>query len=163
MTDAGPASRALRMTTTALAVTGGCLCLALAALVTVSVVSRALGLGGVAGDFELVQTATALAIFAFLPFTQARRGNIVVDSFSSGWPDGLRRAIDGVYDLIYGAFMGLCAVQLWKGAGEAAANGSASMVLLLPLAPALYACALMCGFLALICVVTALLRWRTPA
>jgi hypothetical protein len=31
--------------------------------------------------------ATAIAIFAFLPYRQARRGNIVVDTFTSGLPE----------------------------------------------------------------------------
>ena len=30
--------------------------------------------------------ATAIAVFAYLPYTQARRGNIMVDTFTSWLP-----------------------------------------------------------------------------
>ena len=43
------------------------------------------------GDFEMVQMATAIAVFSFLPYCQARRGNIVVDTFTSWLPRAHQR------------------------------------------------------------------------
>ena len=48
-------------------------------------------LGPINGDFELVQMATAIAVFSFLPYCQARRGNIVVDTFTSWLPRARQR------------------------------------------------------------------------
>ena len=50
---------------------------------------------------------TAIAIFAFLPVCQARRGNIMVDTFTGFLSPRTCRIIDGLWDLVYagcGAF-----------------------------------------------------------
>ncbi|SFR48558.1 TRAP transporter small permease [Litoreibacter janthinus] len=74
--------RALEWACRALAYGGG-LILVAAALVTVaSIIGRFFlfaGLGPVRGDFELVETSCAIAIFAFLPWCQLRRGHVTVD------------------------------------------------------------------------------------
>src|SRR5699024_5439053 len=36
----------------------------------------------VRGNFELVEMATAIGIFSFLPYTQIKRGNVLVDFFT---------------------------------------------------------------------------------
>ena len=66
------------------ALIGGVLLVALATMVVVSVTLRSdlVGSAGVPGDFELVQMATAVAAFCFLPYCQLRRGNIFVDTFT---------------------------------------------------------------------------------
>ena len=52
--------------------------------------------GSIPGDFELVQMATALAVFAFLPLCQAHRGNIIVDTFTTRLPRRVRNALDAL-------------------------------------------------------------------
>ncbi len=47
---------------------------------SVTLRSDLIGQSGVPGDFELVQMATAVAAFCFLPYCQLRRGNIFVDT-----------------------------------------------------------------------------------
>jgi hypothetical protein len=69
--------------TARVAALGGALALAIAGLVVVSVLGRWLFSSPVEGDFEFVKMATAIAVFAYLPYTQARRGNIMVDTFTS--------------------------------------------------------------------------------
>ena len=59
------------------------------------------------GDFEMVQMATAIAVFSFLPYCQARRGNIVVDTFTSWLPARANAFIDAFWDLVYAGMMGL--------------------------------------------------------
>ena len=92
----------------ALALTGAALSLFIAGLVTMSVALRWATSSGLPGDFEMVQMAVALAIFSFLPYTQLRRGNMLVDTFTSRLPnarllgDDLHQAPDGVSSAIQG-------------------------------------------------------------
>jgi TRAP-type C4-dicarboxylate transport system permease small subunit len=142
------------------AVLGGVITLAIAALVTASVASRNVLDEGIPGDFEYVQIGTAIAVFAFLPLCQLRRGNIIVDSFSTRWPPRLRAIVDAVWDTVFAAIMGLIAFSLFRGALDIKANGTATMVTGMPIWPAVLACAVLCGLLSLICLLTA---WRLLA
>jgi len=145
-----------------LALAGGALVVGLALLVTGSVLKRWATNQGVEGDFELVQAGLALAVFAFFPFCQARRGHIVVDTFTTWLPVRAQRALDGLWDLIFAGVAGLIAWRLSLGASEAFASRTTSMVLGLPIGYAIAAASAMSGLLALICVVTAIERFRTP-
>ena len=126
-----PIARAAR----ALAIVGGALSIATALLVTSSVTLRWLGYGAINGDFELVQVGVALSVFCFLPLTQARRGNIVVDTFTGWLPLRVQWAIDAFWDFIYAGFMALIAWCLMNGARDALASGLNSAMLGLPLWP----------------------------
>ena len=144
-----------------LAFVGGLLVVALALLVTTSVVLRWLGGQGVNGDFEMVQMGLALAVFAFLPLCQAHRGNVMVDTFTLRLPSWMQAAMDVLWDLVYAGFAGFIAWRLAIGAMEAFTSRTTSMVLGLPIHYAIGACAGMAAFLALICLLTALRRART--
>ena len=141
---------------------GGLLTLAIAVLVTASVAGRNLLDEGVPGDFEYVQMGTALAVFASLPLCQLHGSNIVVDTFSTYWPPGLRAAVDALWDLAYAGIMALLAYCLVRGALDTKANGTASMVMGIPIWPAVLACAVLCGFLSLVCLVTAYRLFAGP-
>ena len=117
------------------AVAGGVISIATALLVTSSVTLRWLGYGAINGDFELVQVGVALSVFCFLPLTQARRGNIVVDTFTSWLPLRVQWAIDAFWDFVYAGFMALIAWCLMNGARDALASGLNSAMLGLPLWP----------------------------
>jgi TRAP-type C4-dicarboxylate transport system permease small subunit len=142
--------------TSMIALAGGLLALGVAGLVTASVLKRWLLRQPIPGDFEFVQIATAVSVFAFLPYCQARRGNIVVDTFTSSLPARLRNLIDALWDLVYAGFMALLAVGLCKGAADAAANGTTTMVLGLPIWPAIAACAALCAVLVVVSVAGAI-------
>ncbi|HVL72880.1 MAG TPA: TRAP transporter small permease [Beijerinckiaceae bacterium] len=144
----------------ALAVAGGTLLVGIGLLVTGSVLSRWLRNQAVAGDFELVQMGLALAVFAFLPLCQAHRGNIIVDTFTMKLPLRAQRALDGIWDLVFATVAALIAWRLTIGAAEAFRTGSTSMVLAIPIGYAIYACAAMAAFLAIVCLVTATERFR---
>lgn len=131
-----------------LALFGGGLSFALSLLVTASVLGRWTGLYQISGDFDLVQIATAIAIFSFLPLTQARRGNIMVDTFTNRLPARVTRAIDAFWDFVYAAMMALLAYCLISGAREALSNGSSSMVIGVPLGPVFALCVLLCAAVA---------------
>lgn len=138
------------------ALAGGLLTLAVAAAVTASVLLRWSTGRGIDGDFELVQIGTAVAAFAFLPYCQARRGNIVVDSFTTGLPARVRAGLDALWDLVWAALAAVMAWRLAVGAGEAFATGTTSMVLGIPAGWAIAASAALLALLAATGVATAL-------
>jgi TRAP-type C4-dicarboxylate transport system permease small subunit len=134
---------------------GGALLIALSALVTVSVLMRWLAGGGVPGDFETVEMATALIAFLVLPLCQQVRGNVIVDTLSRNWPPRAVRLIDALWDGVYAAAALLIAWGAWQGGREALANGTATMVLGLPVGWAMMATAVLALWLAIGAVITA--------
>ena len=146
-----------------LALFGGALAVCLALLVSISITLRALGLGGVRGDFEFVQMGVALIVFAFMPWCQARRGNVMVDSFTTRLPPRFQAALDAVWEVVFAGMMALIAWRLGAGALEAARSSTTTMVLLLPIAPAIAACAILAGFTALLALAMAIVRFRGRA
>jgi TRAP-type C4-dicarboxylate transport system permease small subunit len=116
-----------------LALAGGGLVLALALLVTASVLRRWLTSQPIQGDFELVQIGLAVAVFAFLPICQLRGANIIVDSFTARAPATLRAALDASWALVYALVAALIAWQMVAGTREAFASRTTSMVLALPI------------------------------
>ena len=154
--ERSPVTRAAR----ALAILGGLFSVASALLVTASVTLRWLGFGSINGDFELVQIGVALSVFCFLPLTQARRGNIMVDTFTGRLPLPVQRAMDAFWDLVYAAFMALMAWCLLNGARDALASGLNSAMLSLPLWPVFFAAVLLIALLVVTAVDTALALLR---
>ncbi len=76
----------------AMAILGGLILIGLVVMSVVSITGRGLGsysrsfpflrgFGPVPGDFELVEAGVAIAVFAFLPWCQLRRGHVTVDVF----------------------------------------------------------------------------------
>ncbi|HEY7383225.1 MAG TPA: TRAP transporter small permease [Beijerinckiaceae bacterium] len=139
----------------ALALAGGTLMLVVACLVTASVLMRWLLGDGIAGDFELVQIATGVGAFAFLPLCQARRGNVIVDTFTTGLSRRTRDGLDAVWDLTYAALMAVIGWRLVIGAQDAFASQTTSMVLGIPQGYAIAACAVMGIFVAIVAAATA--------
>ena len=142
---AGPIDRLAR----GLAVFGGMVMLATAAMVTVSVLMRWLFKSGISGDFEMVQIATAVAVFSFLPLCQLGRGNVFVDTFTLKAPAWFNRGLDALWDLVYAGFALLIAWRLGFGAYDAIASHTSSMVLAIPIGYAIAATAIMALFLVL--------------
>ena len=147
--------RPLRTAAEVLALVGGVFMLVVASLVTISVLMRWLLGDGISGDFELVQIATALGAFAFLPLCQARRGNVIVDTFTAKLSPRTRDRLDGLWDLTYAALIAILSWRLMLGARDAFASQTTSMVLGIPQGYAVAACAAMGVFLAIVAVATA--------
>ena len=139
------------------ALAGGALLIAVATMVVVSVTLRSdlVGGSGVPGDFELVQMATAVAAFCFLPLCQLRRGNIFVDTFTMKLPLAWRNRLDAFWDLLYALAMAVIAWRLGVGAKAAFASGENSMVLQVPVYLPIALCAVLSGFVALAALVSA--------
>ncbi len=149
--------------TRALAIGGGVLLLAIACMVVVSVSMRRLTSQSVPGDIELVQIATALSVFAFLPLCQAMRGNIMVDTFTNWLPPRARAMLDALWDAVYAAAALIIAWRLAEGAAETIRSQTVSMMLGLPIGWAMAACAAMAVLLGIVAIATAVTLLRSKA
>jgi TRAP-type C4-dicarboxylate transport system permease small subunit len=147
--------------TSIVAVLGGCLALAVAALVVTSVLGRWLFSHPIEGDFEFVKMATAVAVFSYLPYTQARRGNIMVDTFTGWLPVRARNVIDAFWDLCFAAAMAFCAFGLLRGTLDALASRETTMQLQIIVWPVIGVCCLLAVLCAATSVMTALRLLRT--
>ncbi len=122
----GPLARLARM----LALMGGAVLLAAAGLTVVSGTLRWFTNQPVRGDFELVSIASGLAVLGCLAFCTLRRGNILVDSFSTWLPARVNNWIDAFWQLVWAAVMGVIAWRMSLGGLEAMANGTRTIGLL---------------------------------
>jgi hypothetical protein len=97
-----PVGRALYPVAKILAIAGGIVLCALAAMTTISIIGRAIpGVGPIYGDFEIVAIGTGIAVFAFLPWCQLNRGNVVVDFFMTRAPTRAKTFFDTVGAAFY--------------------------------------------------------------
>lgn len=151
--------RAARM----IAIAGGLFMLAAALMVTTSVVLRWIFQSGVNGDFEMVQIATAVAVFSFLPLCQLSRGNVFVDTFTLRTPGWLNRGLDRLWDIVYAGFALLIGWRLILGAADAIGSRTSSMVLAIPVGWAILAVGTMALFLSLVALTTAYRIGQKPS
>ena len=152
--DAAP-DRPLDRLTRPLAIAGGFLMLAAATMVTTSVIMRWIMFQSVPGDIELIQIATALSVFTFLPLCQAHRGNIMVDTFTTWMPERAQRILDSIWDVVYAFVAAIIAWRLAVGAFDTVRSHTVSMMLGLPTGWAIAACSVMAALLALVALATA--------
>ena len=156
-----------------IALLGGLLLLCVAALVVLSVIGRWLGgtplgrtfpwLGPINGDFEMVQMATAIAVFAFLPYAQAQRGNIFVDTFTSKLSARTNAWIDAFWALIYAGMMAILTACLFVGTLEHYRSGQTTMLLQFLIWPAIAICTVLSALLACAALATAIQLLRRRA
>lgn len=103
-----PVGRVLYQIAKWLAIIGGVILCAMAALTTISVTGRSALSEPIPGDFELVAIGTGLSVFAFLPWCQLMRGNVLVDFFMAKTPVRVRVFADivgGVFYLLIGILL----------------------------------------------------------
>jgi TRAP-type C4-dicarboxylate transport system permease small subunit len=93
--------RALHRICVGLAIFGGVLCCLVAVMVTVSVTGRYLFAAPVPGDYDLVGIISGCAVFAFLPYCQLMRGNVVVDFFTTNVSVRGKASLDAVGSLLF--------------------------------------------------------------
>lgn len=145
----GPMGRALHVLCDVSAMLGGVVLIAMAIMTVVSVIGRTFFDAPILGDVELVQLGLAVCVAAFLPATQFRSANIIVDFFTTGASVRTQRWMDGLGCLLYAVMTGLIAWRLWAGAALSRENQEASMLMNLPIwlsyalmVPGLVLCAL---------------------
>ena len=108
----------LRRMTQAMALFGGLILAAVAAMTVLSVAGRALvsyGLGPVPGDFELVQIGCAIAVFSFLPWCQMNRGHVTVDLLVERFSPRVQAFFQILGDIALATVAVVIASQLWSG------------------------------------------------
>jgi len=96
-----PVGRVLYQIAKWLAVFGGMVLCAMALLTVVSIIGRSTVSAPVPGDFELVAIGTGIAVFAFLPWCQLTRGNVLVDFFMAATPVRARLIADIAGGILY--------------------------------------------------------------
>jgi TRAP-type C4-dicarboxylate transport system permease small subunit len=119
----GPFGRALYNVATALAVFGGLLSCAMAIIVTVSVTGRYLLSWPIPGDYDIIGILCGCAIFAFLPYCQLKRGNVVADFFTQAAPPRFKSALDAMGNALYLAAAIMFTWRLYHGALEMRQSG----------------------------------------
>lgn len=119
--------RALEALARLLAYAGGLVLIAIALITVASITGRALiglGLGPITGDFELVEAGCAVAIFAFLPWCQLKRGHVTVDIFVDRLPSRPHALTGLIGDALIALAAGVIFWRLWLGFGEKFPYGS---------------------------------------
>jgi len=114
----------------AMALAGGLVLLAISFLTVVSGSMRWLTSQPIRGDFELISIGSGLGVLAALAFTTLKRGNILVDSFTTWLPARFNDVVDAFWQLVWAAVMGVIAWRMALGGWEAMANGSRTIGLL---------------------------------
>jgi TRAP-type C4-dicarboxylate transport system permease small subunit len=153
-----PAATLLR----ALALAGGMLLFAMSLLVVANVTLRGAANSSIDGVFDLVKIGAALCVFLFLPLCQARRGNIMVDTFTAALPARWRNRLDALWDMVYAAIVGFMAVAMMQGTREQFSNHVQTTQLSIPIWPFNGAAAILLLILALVSFATAFRLLKTP-
>ena len=98
-----------------------------------SIVGREFLGSALLGDFELSGAATGAAIAMFMPWCQAKRGNIIVDFFTTSTSEKTQSRLDAFGTLLYTLVLGLVAWRVAVGGIDIKANQETSMLMALPL------------------------------
>jgi len=128
-----PTMRGLERLCDASAAIGACVLLAVALMTTASVIGRAFLSSPILGDVELVQLGGAVVVASFLPYTQFRRANIVVDFFTTAASAGAQRRMDAFGILLYTLTLALVTWRVAVGGIDIHAAQERSMLMDLPL------------------------------
>jgi TRAP-type C4-dicarboxylate transport system permease small subunit len=118
----------LELAAKAFAFAGGAVMVAMLGMSVASITGRAVWGRPVQGDFELVQLGCAVGIAAFLPWCQWRRGNIIVDFFTTRLPPRAQSVLDGVGALLLALVMALVAWRATEGALSVYGSGERAMI-----------------------------------
>lgn len=116
----------------ACAVLAGVLLTVITLMTCVSLIGRNTTGWTIVGDFELSGSAAGAAIALFLPWCQARRGNIIVDFFTARASDATNDRLDRFGALLLAACMVLLAWRTTVGGLNAWKSGAGSMMLGFP-------------------------------
>jgi TRAP-type C4-dicarboxylate transport system permease small subunit len=84
------------------------------------------------GDYELTAVTAGAAVALFLPWAQLRRGNIIVDFFTSKVPDGINAVLDRFGALVLAAVMLLLAWRTAVGGMSSYSSETTTMMLGFP-------------------------------
>ena len=114
------------------AIAAGLLLIFITMMTVVSVVGRDTIGKTIVGDFELSGAAAGAAIALFMPWCQFKRGNIMVDFFTTKACEATQNALDRLGALVLACVMALMAWRTYLGGMNAWASQSGSMMLGFP-------------------------------
>ena len=114
------------------AIAAGVLLTVVTLMTCVSLLGRNLIGATIVGDFELTGVAAGVAISLFLPWCQARRGNIIVDFFTAKSGERTIAGLDRFGALLLGLTMALLAWRTTLGGINAWKSGSGTMLIGFP-------------------------------
>jgi TRAP-type C4-dicarboxylate transport system permease small subunit len=129
----GAAHRRLERLCDLSAAIGGLVLVAMAGMTVISVVGRAFFAHPILGDVELVQLGSAVVVASFLPYTQFRRGNLIVDFFTASASPTTQRRLDALGTLLYTLVLALVLWRVAAGGLAMQASQESSMLMGLPL------------------------------
>lgn len=115
------------------AILGGLVLMLMMLMTVTSVLRRSLLGAPIPGDFELVEIASAITVFCFLPWCQITGGNVLVDFFTMKAGARVNHALEALGDLVYLLIGALLSWRLVHGALDFHAFGEQSMVLRIPI------------------------------
>lgn len=124
--------RAIELLAKAFALAGGAVLVAMIGMSAASIAGRTFLGRPLQGDFELVQLGCAIGVSAFLPWCQVRRGNIIVDFFTTRLPARAQAALDCVGALLLALVMALVAWRAGAGALTVWESGERAMISRVP-------------------------------
>ena len=124
--------RVLFALTKALALFGGAVVGLMAIMTTTSIFGRAFLSSPIAGDIELIEIGTSTAVFAFLPYCQMVRGNIIVDFFLASAPYRVKSFFDFIGGLMFLGIGCLLTLRMIFGGIDLYNYGETTGVLAIP-------------------------------
>ena len=114
------------------AILAGLLLIFITLMTCVSIIGRDLIGKTIVGDFELSGAAAGAAIALFMPWCQVRRGNIVVDFFTTKASPATQDLMDRIGALLLGCVMALMAWRTTVGGLNSFRTHSETQILGLP-------------------------------
>ena len=115
------------------ALLGGLVLVGLVIMSTVSVTGRAIGLGEIYGNYEVLEAGIAFAIFSFLPITQLYGAHATVDVFTSFLSPRTNRWIVAFWEVVLMAVILLIVWRLYEGTLSHYKRGGTTNFLQFPL------------------------------
>jgi Tripartite ATP-independent periplasmic transporters, DctQ component len=92
-----------------------------------------LGVGPVNGDFELVESGVAFAIFAFIPLCQITSGHAAVGIVTDKLPARVQQFLRMIVELVFAAVLVLIAWRLYEGMTSKMRYGETTFLLQFPI------------------------------
>ena len=110
----------------------GGLCLIVACGLTVASILGGLTLRPLPGEIELVEALCGLAVFAFLPYCQLKRGHVGVDILISAFGPKAMNWTQLIGDIVIAVLIGLVTWRHAVGTMDKIGNGETTPLLLMP-------------------------------
>lgn len=110
----------------------GGLCLVVACGLTVASILGGLTLRPLPGEIELVEALCGLAVFAFLPYCQLKRGHVGVDILISAFGQKAMNWTQLIGDIVIAVLIGLVTWRHAVGTMDKIGNGETTPLLLMP-------------------------------